>query len=202
MQLNQLKIPGFCLELTEISTQELTILSRRLEWSHMSVSLLQKQIFWYMPGIYPGIPIGFQNNHGSLSESVYSGFYCEIAEKIRWRYTELGNAKELHTLPQPLDFVIKTPAEILEQMFLFENILPFPEHHDDLRPLVHVIGHSNMRFVTEELKTVLNGELKVTEYTPKLDSNKTEIDFFFSKLGLQESDTVVFSGLSNMLLQG
>ena len=152
--------------------------------------------------LYPGIPIGFQNNNGSLSESVYSGFYCEITEKIRRRYTELGNAKELHTLPQPLDFVIKTPSETSEQMFLFENILPFPEHHDNLRPLVHVIGHSNMRFLTEELKTVLDGELKFTEYTPKLDSNKTEIDSFFSKLSLQESDTVVFSGLSNMLLQG
>ena len=152
--------------------------------------------------LYPGIPIEFQNNNGSLSESVYSGFYCEIAEKIRRRYIELGIAKELHTLPQPLDFVIKTANKLSEKMFLFENILPFPEHQDDLQPLVHVIGHSNMRFLTEELKTVLNGELKFTEYTPKLDSNKTEIDFFFSKLGLQESDTVVFSGLSNMLLQG
>ena len=149
--------------------------------------------------IYPGVPAGLQDNDGTVSESVYSGFYCEITEKLQEKYIQLGNETELYTLPQPLDFVIKTPNQIAEARFLFDQILPFPV---DLRPRVFVIGHSNMRFLTEELRVVLDGDLKFIEYTPKLNSSKNEIDSFFSSLNLQFSDTIVFSGLSNMVIQG
>ena len=164
--------------------------------SYVNISPAEPDFTVYEEGeLHLGVPVDNLETDGSISAAILNGFLSKTVKQIRTRYAKLGFE---HTLPPISFFDPVTPAEF-ENLAMLENFYP---DSGEKSPRVFIIGHSNMRRLSGELKRIIVGEVIFVKYTPNLNSTKEEINSFFDELNLHKNDIVCFSGFSNYILQG
>jgi len=151
--------------------------------------------------VYMGLPKALLGSENVVDPEVGVFFMQELVSMVRVLISKGEKGSFVDNLPLPVEIESVIPTGP-------DGRLTSPEDDENPNALassntrVVVVGNSNLKLISEELKKTIKDTVVYVKYPFNIFAENTEISGFIDSLELKKADVIVLGGQGNCLLQG
>ena len=151
--------------------------------------------------VYMGLPKALLGRENVVDPEVGVFFLQELVSMVRVLISKGEKGCFIDNLPLPVEIESAIPTSP-------DGRLTSPEDDEIPNALassntrVVVVGNSNLKLISEELKKTIKDTVVYVKYPFNIFAENTEISGFIDSLELKKADVIVLGGQGNCLLQG